>query len=283
MPGHNNWIDLQVNSSGAYCNLDFRNFNPIPKKDAIEYTINQITKKYDNLFVAMSGGIGSEFVAKSLHNHGVKFTPMIIDFELNSAEIWHAYQWCYENNITPVVNKLSLDIMINQMPQIARYFNTQYISTLEFLIEKYVSRRYGHVLTGGLSPFTQIPIFKDRLGVPLSHDLNICSYDFGLPLAFGDTHPTSFIAHTPELFYSFIRDVDYSKPTQLAISEYFEVSPRPQFDQEYNFLLSPELAKVSRNVNSTSRLYNFYIGQKDTFLESAGRKEVVPCKTTIIK
>lgn len=282
MAKNNNWIDLQSNTQGAYCNLHFSNFNVMSKEEAISYNIEQITKKYDNLFVAMSGGISSEFVAESLKKRGIKFKPMIVDFELNSAEVWYAYKWCYENKAAPGIIKLPLETMINQLPQFARHLNTRYISTLELIIEKYASHRSGHVLLGGSSPFTNLSVFKDRLHEPMLDDLNLFSYNFGLDLAFGDKHPSSFITYTPELFYSFVRDVDYLKPTQIAMSEYFGVDPRPQFNQEYNFLLSPELADASKSVNIGSRLYNFSIGKKAEFLEAAARKEVVPCKVTTL-
>lgn len=281
MPGNNNWINLKVASDDVYCSLDFVNFNPMPKQEAIAYNVERIASKYDNLFVALSGGIHSEFAAKSLLQHGVKFRPLIIDFELNSAEVWYAYRWCYENNITPSIVKLPLSTMITQLPGIARHFNTQYISALEFVIEKYVSHISGQVIVGGADPFSNTGVLSDRLDQPLSQNLSINSYDFGLELSVGDKHPASFITYTPELFYSLIRDIDYTKPIQLAMAEYYGVIPRPNFDQAFNFQLNQEVSKISREVNSNSRLYNFYIGSKDDLLNRALLKEEFICKITL--
>lgn len=282
MPGHNNWINLTVKKgSTVSCNLDFSNLKPMSKKDAIEYNIEQITKKYDKLYVALSGDINSEFVADSLLKHGVKFTPIIIDFESNIAEVWYARRWCYVNKILPYVIKLPLSTLLEQLPAIANHFNTAYISTIEFIIEKYVSRQYGQVLTGTASPFKGISVLNDKISEPLSHDLDINSYDYGLNLAFGDKHPLSFITYTPEMFYSFIRDIDYSKPVQLAVSEYYDVIPRPKFDQEYNLLLNQAVFNISKSVNNSSALYNFYIGNKDSVLEKASRNEIISCKVTL--
>ena len=282
MPGNNNWINLNAKKgTSAFCNLDFSNLKPMPKKEAIEYNIEQITKNYNNLYVALSGDINSEFVADSLLKHGVKFTPIIIDYESNVAELWYAHRWCYVNKILPYVIKLPLSTLLEQLPAIANHFNTAYISTMEFIIERYVSRRYGHVLTGISAPFQRISVLNDKISEPLSQDLNMTSYDYGLDLAFGNKHPLSFITYTPELLYSFIRDIDYSKPAQLAISEYYDVIPRPRFDQEYNLLLNQAAFNLNKSVNNSSALYNFYMGNKDNVLEKASRNEIISCKVTL--
>lgn len=281
MPGLNNWVELKLNEKAAFCSLDFSNFNPLSKKAAIEYNVEQITKKYDNLYVSLSGGIDSEFVAQSLHKHGVKFKPVIVDFELNAAEVWYAYRWCYENKISPEIIKLSYDVLLNKMPAFAAHFNTSYIQSMDFFIEKYVSDRNGQVLTGTAEPFKRIPIIVDKLTENLSTQLDINLYDYTIDLQFGDKHPSSFMTYTPEFFYSFIRDVDYNKPVQLAMSEYYGVNPRPKFDQAFNTSLNTFISSLSRNVNSLNKLYNFYIGQKDDVLNRALNKEVISCITRL--
>ena len=281
MPGLKNWLRLKVNQKGAFCSLDFSEFKPLAKKEAVEYNVEQITKKYDNLYVSLSGGIDSEFVAQSLHKHGVKFKPVIVDFELNAAEVWYAYRWCYENKISPEIIKLSYDVLMNKLPAVAVHFNTAYIQSMDFFIEKYVSERNGHVLTGTAEPFERIPIFEDKLNENLSTHLDINIYDYNLDLEFGDKHPSSFMTYTPEFFYSLIRDMDYNKPVQLAMSEYYGVNPRPKFDQAFNISMNTDISNLSKNVNSYNKLYNFYIGQKDDVLKKALNKERVSCITRL--
>jgi hypothetical protein len=100
-------------------------------------------------------------------------------------------------------------------------------------------------------------------------------------LSFGNKHPASFVTYTPELFYSIVRDTDYTKPVQLALSEYYGVVPRPDFNQEFNFQLNHEIAKISREVNTNNRHYNFYLGSKDDLLNRALLKEVICSNITL--
>lgn len=59
---------------------------------------------YDNLYVAMSGGIDSEFVAQTFLDLGIPFKPIIFRVsDLNELDIWWAFKWCRDNSIEPVV------------------------------------------------------------------------------------------------------------------------------------------------------------------------------------
>ena len=56
------------------------------KKECIDYAVEKITEKYENFYVALSGGIDSEFVANSLLERGINFIPVIVNLETNKIE-----------------------------------------------------------------------------------------------------------------------------------------------------------------------------------------------------
>lgn len=56
------------------------------------------------LFVAMSGGIDGENVAKSFLRNGIPFTPIIFRVStLHDLDTWWAERWCKENGIEPYI------------------------------------------------------------------------------------------------------------------------------------------------------------------------------------
>lgn len=275
MAGFNNWIDIDVRAKS--CILDFSNFTPMSKEDAIDHTVESITSKYDNLYVALSGGIDSEFIAKTLHERGIKFIPVILDFTLNSAEIWYAYYWCYKNNITPHTIKIPINEVSEKFSAIATKTNEPFICAVDFIIEEYVSSNNGHLLCGGSEPFDRDLVFSDRMIRTTSDDLDMCSYEFALDTAFPNKHPNGFLVHTPELLFSIVRDLDYSKPVQIAMSEYYGVAPRPKLPYIFNVGLDQKMLNNAIQINSTIQADSIIIGDKNYFLEKALNKQKIYC------
>lgn len=63
------------------------------------------------IFVAMSGGIDSELIARIMLQEGVPFTPLIAQFEngYNKEDIAYAFDFCRKHNLTPEV--VGIDIL----------------------------------------------------------------------------------------------------------------------------------------------------------------------------
>ena len=80
------------------------------EKAAIK-TVEDICQSYKNkkIFLAMSGGIDSEYIAVILRKMQIDFTPIIVHIEqYNQIDYQWAHKWCDKNDIKPMVYELSL-------------------------------------------------------------------------------------------------------------------------------------------------------------------------------
>lgn len=62
------------------------------------------------IYVAMSGGIDSELIARMMLQERVPFTPVIVQFDkgYNKEDIAFAFEFCKINNLTPEIIKLDI-------------------------------------------------------------------------------------------------------------------------------------------------------------------------------
>jgi len=269
MPGLNNWLKLYHDKSRVLCSLDFSSLEILSKDECIDYNIQMITTRYDNLYVSLSGGIDSEFVANSLLSRGIKFTPVIVDYVGNSAEVWYAYLWCRENNITPFVINLKPPVAAKTFSYFARKYSTSFVSSLDFVINELID---GHLLNGCAEPFEREFCNDDKLLNTTSDTLSLLSYDYGLDLAFPERHPGSFFTYTPNLLYHMVSNLDYTKPVQIAMSEYYGVRPRPKISA---FMNTGIMREAADSINTTVPLHIIKLGKKEQFLETARNKGII--------
>ena len=114
MSTESNWIYSNLLERERNLNLDFKIlFNPRPFKklsfeEAIIDSLFKIANKSDNLFVSLSGGLDSEFIAKQLFELKIPFIPIIICVDdANKIEREYAFHICRKLNIQPVILKIS--------------------------------------------------------------------------------------------------------------------------------------------------------------------------------
>lgn len=84
-----------------------------PKSFDIEMAV--AAKKIANaatkpIYVAMSGGIDSELVARTMVQEKIPFTPLILkyDNDVNKMDIAYAFEFCKQHNLTPEVPTLDI-------------------------------------------------------------------------------------------------------------------------------------------------------------------------------
>jgi len=101
------------------------------------------------LFVALSGGADSEFVAERLYNYNISFTPIIFEWQegYNYADVWWAHRWCREHTLTPIILKLSWS---EWLPKMVMYNKLLHLSDVESLLLCYIKDQIpnGILLTG---------------------------------------------------------------------------------------------------------------------------------------
>lgn len=274
MPGYNDWVTFDYKNK-IFCmnpiDIKFRN-----KQESIEYTVEKITNKYENLYVSLSGGLDSEFVAKCLYDCGIKFTPVIVDYTSNANEMWYAHRWCYEHKIKPAIIKLTRDDIITSFAKISEKYNTTFICAIDFIVEAYVSRLHGKLVTSAAEPFNRIHSLYDNLTVKTSNVLDFRTYDLMLDHYMPHKHAYNFLIYTPDLVYDMIKNLDYEKPVQLAMSEYYGILPRPKMNSLSNIVLhGDEVVKLMTDTNSKRDLSSIYIGMKEEFLRKFENNQIV--------
>jgi hypothetical protein len=278
MAGLNNWITVNKN----FCSFDFTNLKIKSKKDSIDDAVNQLLKKNKKIFVSLSGGIDSEFAASCLQERGVDFVPIIIDLSSNENELWYAYKWCYDNKKKPLAVNLTQKEVVESFAHISKTKNIPFYASIDVLILDYVLKRNGLLITGNENLLNKSYIFQNENFEKLSK--NLTSHDFAfLSEILGGESAIGFLTCTPDLLYNFLSEVDYEKPSELAIAEYFDVQPRQKLNANKNLMSFPLLWQMRKLCDEGKFVSHFAIGNKDSFLKRALNKEVIKIDATPIE
>lgn len=227
MPGgHNDWFS--VNNSGSQFQVKinrrasklYENFD-----DAADHAAQLLYKEWGHrpLYLALSGGIDSEFVARILLKNKIPFTPVILKIDsLNAIESQFAISWCEKNNITPVILTYTVEDLNNsfklffpKLHKIKHYYSVPMMS-----IYKYVETHSGHCI------YCAGDINLDSVCKEFFH----YNYDFISNIVDTDKHPTSFFMYTPELALSYINQFDPTQTEQYNKLKFYQVAPRSKID-----------------------------------------------------
>ena len=236
MPGHKNWFDINVtlNPVGvrSFFSVTFNQTTPttiMPFQEAADYTANKIANDYNNLYVGLSGGLDSEFVACVLLRNKIQFTPIIAKFDLAIDEYSYALAWCDKHNIVPVIVELETN------DQKLLMFSTNIIKNLNLRVRasfisaylaKIVSEKNGHLITGEA---TVTPRTGNTDTDVIGNKFKANHRQFIVDLVFPNQHPSGFLFYTPEILLSTIINLDTSINDPLARTKLYEwVSYRPK-------------------------------------------------------
>ena len=255
MPGgHNNWFSVSVDGPRFQVRFErkasklYKNFD-----EAADQAAQLLYKEWGHrpLYLALSGGVDSEFVARILLKNKIPFTPVILKIDsINDIESQFALTWCEKNNITPVIlNYTTQDLNNNfklffpKMHKIKHYHSTPMMT-----IYKYVETQGGHcIYCAG-----DINLDSDRKEFFHYH------YDFIPNMVDAAKHPTSFFMYTPELVLSYINQFDTTQPEQLNKLGFYQVESRSKI--EYISLLPQD-----QNKKTMDNLFHIFKIKKQEF------------------
>lgn len=107
---------------------------------AADYTAQEIYKTYPNLYVALSGGLDSEFVLRCFTRNNIPVKPIIVLCG-NSEESVYAFKACNDLDITPIVLEISEQELVEFFKTniFEKFAGTGYNSTHNLIAAKYVS------------------------------------------------------------------------------------------------------------------------------------------------
>lgn len=222
--GYANWFSVSLDGP----NFELK-FNQRAKKlytdfnQAADVAANLLYQQWNNrpLYLAMSGGIDSEFVADTLYRNSIPFTPVILKIQHhNDAESWFAEHWCYRHSIKPMVLEYNMTMLLDA---VAKFFPKlvkikQDTQAPMMIIYDWVEQHNGNCIYGAGD-------------INLKDQKFYCSsLDFISTILFPDRHPTSFFMYTAELALCYVSKFDISLDEQYNKLNFYNVPPRPKID-----------------------------------------------------
>ena len=224
MPGHRNWYDLNRSPDNFHITLNPYPFRAMSVTAAADHAAQMIHSLYPNLWLAMSGGLDSEFVADVLLRNNIPFTPVIVQDPVNAEHVY-ARHWCRKNCIEPKLleDLLSSDQRREVLHSLARRAGNPYtIAHLPVVLAK-MAEKQGCALIAGTGE-----CFNDEdYPVPMGDSADFYERDWLLEME-NSRHPGAFLSYTPELMYALISNIDCTLPTQEAKSNLYGLGFRPK-------------------------------------------------------
>jgi hypothetical protein len=204
MPGHTNWYLTEYNLLDEYNEFVLRFNLSEPAKlmlfqDAADYTAQVIYQQHKNIFVALSGGLDSEFIANVLLRNTIPFTPVIVTFN-KTREHFYALHWCEQNGIKPLIVNIEEDnpMFMAFAEKLTQQYRTPVISnSITCYITALVKSRNGILLHGEPTIQRQTVDFYDTIGEIYDVYYSQFITDLTYP-----SHSIGFFFHTPELVLS---------------------------------------------------------------------------------
>jgi hypothetical protein len=265
--GENNWYELtlEVNTnkpSVFTVKFNHTSINDINFQAAADIAARNIANEHDNLFIGLSGGVDSEFVANVFLRNNIKFTP-IIAIMPKSHEHYHAFYWCYKNNITPIVCDLNneLDCLRETAVNMLKKFPTHDVifgTITAYIIEK--AKKLGGIAVisePDITPKDSSKTVPYNFNLPIGNILDTDLAGHVSDLLFNDS--ISFLWRTPELVLSTARELNPLINFDIARAELYQVPYRPKYLQvETTYLTQNDLNTMYRvfQLNSYSRVPN---------------------------
>ena len=227
--GHQGWysIDLDVNrkptESHFAVNLSAE-AEDLDFKEAAYYTARLISKNYDNLYVGMSGGLDSEFIAEVLYNNNIQFTPIIV-VRIDSTDHQRAIDWCKSRSITYLTVKFDQSDLARISMKLAKE-SKLYFSN--YTIIYYLAEIVGN--TGGLIVGEPTIGNDDNDSSPIGNVFGMHYGSFILDIFFPGQHPGAFFMYTPELLLAYTKYLNTALSDSESRAILYEIPHRPKFE-----------------------------------------------------
>jgi hypothetical protein len=254
--GYDDWLSITTNTT----RFEVKFLRKAVRFDsdflkAADLACQLFVKRYHQrpLYLALSGGIDSEFVAETMWRNQIPFTPIIMKIQdFNEVESWYAEYWCQKKKIQPLKVQVTIDqyvrALIKYSKSLIKLGNLCQVPIL-YLYE-YVSN------LNGVCIYSAGDINLDhKSGKFYCNSLDFISDILGLE------HPTAFFMYTPELALSYISNFDPVLSEQENKLNFYKVNPRPKIDYLQQLYDHPAVKRVTNNIFHTVP----YTFQTETF------------------
>jgi hypothetical protein len=195
---HTNLAKRFVNRAVSFdMGIDLYPFRDMPFQEAADYTCREIAKDHSNLYLALSGGMDSDFVLRCFHRNGIDIHPIIIVCG-KQTENEYAYAVCNELRITPTIVEVTEERFIQYYDEhIYKKFNgVGYNATQVIFVAEIVEKLGGTLITGNH--------FMGDGDDMITEDVYLISneWDFYTDYCFAGSKNIDFFLYTPEIAYA---------------------------------------------------------------------------------
>lgn len=251
MPGYSNWYDIQFTTHDSHNEFELSLNSPavfeFPFQVAANYTAKKIAEQHKNIYVALSGGLDSEFVASVFLRNGIAFTPVVIATNAGNDH-FYALQWCADNQITPMIVNINRDD-IDYVKFCHARMRQLRITSVSNLMVCYAAQRVadlgGTLVTGDPT----IPRLTTEFDEAIGDVFKTYWFEFLLGIVYPGQHVGGFFFYTPEMARSYAEHVDTSLNDARARTRLYETVPyRPKFFPPYTPLSNDTASRLNNLV-----------------------------------
>ena len=234
--GHNNWwtwnLEVQLAPAPSLFRMDLRpgkSVQTMSFQDAADYTARCISDKFSNLYLALGGGLDSEFVANVLVRNKISFTPVVAFVRgSRNVDFHYALNWCDQNSISPVILELNQDDprVVKQSIEFTKRFQLKdpLILALNSVLN-YIHDQGGHALTG--DPSIGYTDLDENFYQGIGDTFEVWCQEF-LSSVFAIGHPGAFFFYTPELVAAQARELDTTLNDSRSRAKLYQIPFRPK-------------------------------------------------------
>ena len=247
----NNWLQSNIKdrfidkSVNLELSINLYPFKCMTFNEAADYTCKEIYKEYKNLYLALSGGLDSEYVLRAFHRNNIPIQPIIVCCG-NEKENEYAYKACNELQITPIIINVSERLFLEYFLQyICMNGGIGYNSTQRVFAHEYACKNNGILITG------ENLLGDDKQTINDYEYAFINEWDFYEELSFNKNY-INFFLYTAELTYA-IAPRNYIRWNEYKCLIY-NIEYRNKMKAKYSEELSLILQKLSKPNNTKTSI-----------------------------
>jgi hypothetical protein len=281
MYSNNSWFqtNVKLHSIGEQ---DFRvditphKFVSLDISSAAKTTAELLYGKYKNIYLAYSGGLDSEFILKTFVENNIPITPVIVLTPHNHLETCYAIHYCRKHNLSPVIleytEKQLLEAIHRLLLTKVKNFSPTCACFIHMLLVMEYAEANGGVMLCGEHPISDEG--KNDINSTMGNDITFQSGPFYYN-AISVDHPPAFFYYTLELFYSVLKNIDYTMQVNEAKAKLFGLEYRPKLEQQNDTIYRNAIDKLAKQMGFTdSKQDIFALGDSQSFCKLMENKYI---------
>lgn len=223
----------------------------LPLPEAAKATAREIYDIYGDIYVAMSGGADSEFVAKSFVSAGIPFRAIMMTCEQNFFYgEWYVDRFCRENSVELIKYEVTIEDFLDYVKKTTLDIRANsWFATSINLVAHEVQGRGGYMVTGAVPayvPSRQLALYN-KIEPNFDHSYRGFIFDeadFYIDVVNPDYHPWAFLYWSPEMLASLISAWDTTNIREDQKTDLFGTIPRPKLGNYEIFFNNSIAAKM---------------------------------------